>query len=89
MELIVIKSEEFKQDLKRFIESVIVNHVKSKPDDPGELLTREETAAFLKVGTGTVDRWARYGRLRKYSIHNKVYFKKHEILEELILLNDE
>jgi hypothetical protein len=47
IELIVIKSEEFNRDLKRFIEAVIVNNVKSMPDDPGELLTREETAEFL------------------------------------------
>ncbi|WP_299160099.1 helix-turn-helix domain-containing protein [uncultured Eudoraea sp.] len=51
-----------------------------------ELLTREETAEYLKISLSTLWHWSKKGILPSYGIGNRVYYKRIEIEEALIKL---
>lgn len=52
-----------------------------------QLLTRTETAKYLKVDISTLWNWTKKGKLKAYGIGNRVYYKKNEIDEALIRIN--
>lgn len=52
-----------------------------------QLLTRTDTAKYLKVDISTLWNWTKKGKLKAYSIGNRVYYKKNEIDEALIRIN--
>jgi excisionase family DNA binding protein len=45
------------------------------------LLTRQETAEYLKVSLVTIHQWANYGIINRVHIGNRVYFQKRAILD--------
>jgi hypothetical protein len=47
---------------------------------PEELMTRHETAAYLKVSLTALWEWNKKGILPSYRIGNRVYYKRSEIL---------
>jgi len=49
----------------------------NQPTD--DLMTREEVANFFKVDLSTIHNWVGKGKLTKYCIGGRVYFKKSEI----------
>lgn len=51
------------------------------------LLTRTETAEYLKIDSSTLWSWTRKGKIKAYGIGHRVYYKKHEIDEALIKIN--
>jgi excisionase family DNA binding protein len=51
------------------------------------LLTRTETANYLKINMTTLYNWTKKGKLKAYGIGNRVYYKKNEIDEALIRIN--
>lgn len=51
------------------------------------LLTRTETAKYLKVNMTTLWNWTKKGKLKPYGLGNRVYYKKNEIDEALIRIN--
>ena len=57
-----------------------------QPKEPVELLTREETAEYLKISLSTLWHWSRKGILPSYGIGNRVYYKRSEIEKALIRL---
>lgn len=52
-----------------------------------QLLTRTETAKYLKVDSSTLWSWTKKGKLKAYGIGNRVYYKMNEIDEALIRIN--
>jgi len=54
--------------------------------EPTELLTRSETSKLLKVNLTTLWNWTKQGKLVSYSIGNRVYYKRSEVLQSLIEL---
>lgn len=52
-----------------------------------QLLTRTETAKYLKVDISTLWNWTKKGKLKAYGIGNRVYYKKNEIDDALIRIN--
>lgn len=54
---------------------------------PEELLTREETARYLKISLTTLNNWTSDKKLKAYGIRNRVYYKRSEVEASLILLN--
>lgn len=56
-----------------------LKQINSKKDEG--LLTRQETAEYLKVSLVTVHQWAKYGIINPVRIGNRVYFKKQSILD--------
>lgn len=58
-----------------------------QPKKPVELLTREETAEYLKISLSTLWHWSKKGILPSYGIGNRVYYKRSEIESCLIRIN--
>ncbi len=51
-----------------------------------ELLTRTEACEFLKIDSSTLWAWQNKGKVKGYSIVNRRYYKRSELLECLIPL---
>lgn len=47
------------------------------------LLTREETCKLLKINSTTLWKWTKDKKLTSYSICNRIYYKKSEVLDSL------
>ena len=54
--------------------------------EPEKLLTREETCELLKINSSTLWHWTKNGKVTCYGIANRRYYKKNELLEQLIVL---
>lgn len=55
-------------------------------DNSEELMTRDETCAFLKVDSSTLWAWTNNGKVKAYGIGARRYYKRSELLECLTLL---
>ena len=71
-ELILEKLSILESELKILKESF-------QPREPEELMTREETAEYLKVSLTTLWHWSKKGILPSYGIGNRVYYKRSEV----------
>jgi hypothetical protein len=58
-----------------------------QPKEPLDLMTREETADFLKIHISTLWHWTKKGILPSYGIGNRVYYKRNEVENCLIQLS--
>jgi hypothetical protein len=67
------------------LEMRITKLISSQNDD--ELLTRNETAEFLKINSTTLWNWTKKGKITAYGIGNRVYYKRGEIMKSLVILN--
>lgn len=47
------------------------------------LLRREEVQKILKVSLVTIWNWTKIGLLKSYRLGNRIYYKKHEVLDSL------
>jgi len=54
-----------------------------------ELLTQKEVCELLKIDPSTLWHWVKNGRVIKYGIAKRRYYKRSEILESLIKFNVE
>ncbi|UFH45372.1 helix-turn-helix domain-containing protein [Flavobacterium galactosidilyticum] len=61
------------------------NEIKTK-DNSEELLSRDETCQFLKIDSSTLWAWTNAGKVKAYGIGARRYYKRSELLENLILL---
>lgn len=62
-----------------------LKQIAAKKDD--ELLTRQETANYLKINSTTLWHWTNKGKLTSYGIGNRRYYKKLEVMDSLVKLN--
>ena len=67
------------------IETRIAKLISSQNDE--ELLTRTETAEFLKINFTTLWNWTKKGKVTAYGIGNRVYYKRGELNKALIQIN--
>ncbi len=51
-----------------------------------ELLTRDETCAYLKIDSSTLWAWTNKGKVKAYGIGSRRYYKRSELLECLTLV---
>ena len=63
---------------------VLINQNKPAPNN--EWLTPDEVSQILKVDKSTVHNWTKKGKLKKYAIGNRVYYKRDEVEAALIKL---
>ena len=63
--------------IEKELEAIKKNY---QPIAPEELMTRHETAAYLKVSLTALWDWNKKGILSSYRIGNRVYYKRSEIL---------
>ena len=59
-----------------------------EPKTPTEYLTRKETADLLKIDLSTLHRWTKKGDLTSYGMGNRVYYKRAEIEQSLVKLQN-
>ena len=50
-----------------------------EPKTPTEYLTRAEVAEMLKCDPSTVHNWTKKGKLVKYCLGNRTYYKRSEV----------
>lgn len=55
-----------------------------QPKIPTEFLTRNEVAKMLKCDLSTVHNWTTKGKLKKYCIGNRTYYKRAEVESALV-----
>ncbi len=67
------------------LEKRIANLISNQSDE--ELLTRAETAEFLKINSTTLWHWSKKGKVTAYGIGNRVYYKRGELKKALIKIN--
>lgn len=76
---------QFIEELRRsWIEDL--NQLKEdlRPKATEEYLTRNEVAQMLKVDLSTIHLWTKDGKLKRYGIGKRVYYKRSEIEKALI-----
>lgn len=57
-----------------------------EPKTPTEWLTRSEVAEMLKCDISTVHNWTKKGKLKKYCIGDRTYYKRSEVESALIAI---
>ena len=57
-----------------------------EPKSPTEWLTRNEVAEMLKCDISTVHNWTKKGKLKKYCIGDRTYYKRTEVESALIAI---
>jgi hypothetical protein len=55
-----------------------------EPKSPDEYLTRSEVAKMLKCDLSSIHNWTVKGKLKKYCICNRVYYKRSEVESAII-----
>ncbi len=71
-------------ELKKQIED-LKKHL--QPKKPTEYLTRSEVSKILKINLSTVHNWTRNKTLVAYSIGARVYYKRKEVENAIVKLN--
>ena len=86
-ELNFIDKEELKEQLKDFQTSLISTLKKEfKPEKAEDFLTRKEVSELLKINVNTVDRWSKEGKLIRYGISDRIFYKRKEVETSIIRL---
>lgn len=88
---IIQDTEEFEKriDSKLIqLENNLLSKLKKEfqPKNPEEYLSRSEVAKLLKVTTATLDRWTEQGKLTRYGLGARVFYKRTEVEESLVRL---
>ena len=71
------------QELKQQLEELKKSF---QPKEPEEYLSRAEVAKMLKVDISTVHNYGKSGKLRRWGIGNRVYFKRSEVERAIVQL---
>lgn len=69
--------------------AVHIAEIKSSIPHAEQLLTREQTASLLQVDLSTLWAWTKQGKLKSFGLGNRVYYKRSQIEESLIPLNNQ
>jgi excisionase family DNA binding protein len=69
------------------IEKAIEKLNDSSNNDSNTLLSADETCELLQIKRTTLWKWSKNGRLISYGLGNRVYYKKAEVLNSIIILN--
>ena len=84
--LIQLTPEELKNTISEVLKLQFDNYKKDLSTEKAndDLLTRTEACEFLKIDSSTLWSWQRKGKVKGYSIVNRRYYKRSELLECLI-----
>lgn len=84
LQFIQTTPQELSELINEGVKSIIEDFKNSlSPQNSDELLTREQTCKFLNIDSSTLWHWTNKGRVKAYSIVNRRYYKKSELLEAL------
>tara|TARA_R110002124_G_scaffold120895_6_gene278983 strand:+ start:46009 stop:46290 length:282 start_codon:yes stop_codon:yes gene_type:complete len=90
IQLIGINPDDYKNDLVKEITESILQNLSDKFSNhkpTADLLSIDEVAEYFNIHKTTVWKWCNEGKLIKYGIGARVYFKRDEVEEALIILN--
>ncbi len=74
--------------ITRLVKDQLQEFLKNTPtDNPEELLTREEACNLFKINPSTLWHWTKKGKIIAYGIGYRVYYKRGELMESLIRIN--
>tara|TARA_B100000378_G_scaffold202425_1_gene165685 strand:+ start:3029 stop:3328 length:300 start_codon:yes stop_codon:yes gene_type:complete len=87
-----ISPEELKESILTDVKKELVNLVEklnffTKPQE--EFLTRKEAAKLLKISLVTITDWNKKGILNPYRLGNLIRYKKSELEEAMVQINQE
>ena len=57
-----------------------------QPKEPEEYLSRAEVAKLLKVDISTIHNWGKAGKIKRYGLGNRVYYKRSEVEKSIVEL---
>ncbi|WP_026935165.1 helix-turn-helix domain-containing protein [Christiangramia echinicola] len=79
--------EKLQESILKGIQAQLNDLKKSyQPKEPEEFLTRAEVAKMLKVDISTVHNWTKAGKLQRFGLGKRVYYKRSEIEKAIIQL---
>lgn len=86
---IIQDSEEFENRLENklnILQKNLISQLKKEfqPKEPEEYLSRAEVAQLLKITTATLDRWTEQGKLKRYGLGARIFYKRSEVENSLI-----
>ncbi len=87
LEDLPLASEKILEKLDRIEKEVTSLKEYLEPKEPFELLTRKETADFLRISITTLHHWTKKGIIIGYGMGNRVYYKKSEIEKKITKIN--
>ena len=80
-----------KTDIENVINEAFKIHVESRfnqllnnQENGKDFLTRKETADFFGVSIVTIHNWVKEGIISSYKLGNRTYFKRSELVEQLL-----
>ncbi len=80
--------QEYQSDIE-FIKTELKELKKHfEPKTPTEYLTRVEVAKMLKIDLSSVHNWTKKGILISYQIGGRVYYKRSEVENAIVKLNN-
>lgn len=88
---IIQDSEEFENRIEKklnILKTSLLSELKKefKPKEPEEYLSRSEVAQLLKITTATLDRWTEQGKLKRYGLGARIFYKRSEVENSLICI---
>ncbi|WP_299366708.1 helix-turn-helix domain-containing protein [Winogradskyella sp.] len=84
-----IKPDDLILNFKELIRTEISEFKKLlKLKESEEYLTRKEVAKMLKIDLSSVHNWTKKGKLKSHGLGGRVYYKKSEIENAFVKLND-
>jgi excisionase family DNA binding protein len=73
--------EEFNELITSAVNNALKNQTQQKVQSSEDvLLSRQETASYLKISLVTLHEWTNQGILKSYKIGGRVYYKQDEII---------
>jgi excisionase family DNA binding protein len=76
--------QSLRKELKQLKELIVSEKENEPVSDEQELITLNEATELLHISKTTIWRYAKQGKVTKYSIGGKRYFKKDELLNSLV-----
>ncbi len=76
-------STQVNEGLKTYIEGLIKT-LSEQQESGKDFLTTKETAEFFGVSFPTIHSWINDGLISSYKMGNRTYFKRSELIEQLL-----
>ncbi len=86
---IIQDPEGFKESLlSEFRKEIQILKKEFQPKEPTTYLTRKEVAEMLSINLTTLWSWTKSGKLRAFSIGNRVFYRRSDVENALQPLNE-
>lgn len=83
-----VTPEELVREIVKLVEERFKSFKKEFQPKDDELLTRKEAARLFKVDESTIFNWNRKGKIKKYMMGARAYYKKQEILSSMVVIDN-